>query len=748
MQNLIRHGGVDSNPIGLRIDSAAASAPLMEVLWRRRWTLVVTVVGCVLIAGMYLVFATKVFSSSATVLIQQNAPKAFSETNGFMPSSETFLQTQADVFKSTPVLKRALEAVNYRAMKTFAKAGADPVAWLGKGNGFKVEVPRKSDIVTVTMESTSADEAAAFVNGVVAAYVAEQAVEKQSNGGEMVRVLEKEKEELRSKRDACLQAILNYKLDKGVLSFKDDKNNTALERVATLSSSLSSAEIATMDLRAQEKSVREAISNPESLRAFVSAMQSKGRDTGDREYDDLRHELMQQSIAIGQNNPMVGANHPRMQVLNSMGETLKKKIAEKDLQVAQAQMVMVQTQLSAAEEKEKEIRAAFRKQQDLALGLSPAANESAKLEADASRLQKQCDALDGRIAEVKVNYDQAPGNVQVLEAARVAVKPVKPNKMLVLGAAMLMGWVLGIGFAMLRDWQDVRLRKPEEIRTLLGTPVVAMVPRINTKLSPVTRGQMVRLDPRSAVAEAYRSARTSLHLGISNKAKTILVASPMEGDGKSTTASNLAIAFAQAGERTLLIDCDLREPVQHLIFEAEGRVGLSSVIAGETTLQNAIVPTEVQGLHVLPCGPVPLNPSELLTSKRFERLMRSLGGSFDRIIIDSAPLMLFTDAQVLAASADVTLLVLRMNQSMRQLGMLAMDGLAKVGANVVGAVANDVAPPKGYRKYGGAWQYAMQGGRLGGGRSVEIRPVVREPGRIGTEVLTISEPDWSSDVQH
>jgi Mrp family chromosome partitioning ATPase len=109
--------------------------------------------------------------------------------------------------------------------------------------------------------------------------------------------------------------------------------------------------------------------------------------------------------------------------------------------------------------------------------------------------------------------------------------------------------------------------------------------------------------------------------------------------------------------------------------------------------------------------------------------------------------MLFTDAQVLAASADVTLLVLRMNQSMRQLGMMAMDGLAKVGANVVGAVANDVAPPKGYRRYGGAWQYATPASRLGAGRNVEIRSAIREPGRIGTETLTISEPDWALDTK-
>ena len=112
MQNLIGHGGVSSNPLSLRIDSATASAPLVEVLWRRRWTLVLTVVACVLIAAIYLVTATKIYSSSATVLVQQNAPKAFSESAGVMPSSETFLQTQADVIKSNAVLTKALATVN------------------------------------------------------------------------------------------------------------------------------------------------------------------------------------------------------------------------------------------------------------------------------------------------------------------------------------------------------------------------------------------------------------------------------------------------------------------------------------------------------------------------------------------------------------------------------------------------------------------------------------------------------------
>jgi len=330
---------------------------------------------------------------------------------------------------------------------------------------------------------------------------------------------------------------------------------------------------------------------------------------------------------------------------------------------------------------------------------------------------------------------------------------VKPNKTLALGASLMLGWLVGIGLAMLREWQDVRLRSPDEVMSLLGTPILAQVPRINARLSSVARGQIVRLDARSAVAEAYRSIRTSLHLGASGGNKTILVASPTPGDGKSTTASNLALTFAQAGERTLLMDCDLREPVQHLIFESDGSVGISNVMAGEVKLQDAIVRTRTDGLYVLPSGALPGNPSEMLASKRFKRLMQALAGTFDRIVIDSPPILSATDGRILAASADVTLLVLRMGKSVRDFGAMALDGLESVGANVMGTVANDVTiDARADYQHGGSWRYADRHERLLSTDSKGHSPaqigtataVARESSKVPVELLAVTEPDWAA----
>jgi capsular exopolysaccharide synthesis family protein len=700
---------------------------------------------CLLLATTYLALCTRVYSASATLLIQQNAPHAFSETQNFA-FSETFLQTQADVFHSTSVLNRALDLANYRTLRTFAAVKGDPIEWLRKGSQFKVEVPRKSDTVTVSMESPYPDEAADFVNSVVNAYIADRSQQRQNTGTQMIRALRSEKDNLLQQRALMADAMLKLKKENNVLSFRDDKNNTALERVTSLSASNTAAEIALLELRAQERATRAALATPESISAFVTALQSKGRDQGDKEYEELKRQYIQTTLALASSSPMVGPNHPRQMVLQAAAASLKQRIAEKEREIAEAQLAEISTQRAVAEEKAKGLSAAFAGSEQKAMDLTPPAAQYARLETDTERLQKKIDQLDARIAEIAVNNDAGPLNIQLLEPAHAAEKPIKPNKLLVLGIALMLGSVLGIGMAMLRDVRDNRVRRPEEIYTLLGLPVLAMIPRINARLSAVTRGQIVRFDARSAVAEAYRSARTALHLGQAAKARTILVASPMEGDGKSMTASNLAIAFAHAGERTLVIDCDLREPVQHLIFENEGRLGLTSVMTGEARLQDAVFATPVAGLYVLPCGPVPVNPSELLTSKRFGELMRALSQTFDRIVIDS-PSMQFTDTQILAAGADATLLVLRMNQSMRQIGMLALDALQKVGANVQGAVANDVAGPRRIQKYGGAWQYASRGRQfLATERAPDSSSAALPAAKNSKETLMISEPAWSSDM--
>jgi capsular exopolysaccharide synthesis family protein len=219
----------------------------------------------------------------------------------------------------------------------------------------------------------------------------------------------------------------------------------------------------------------------------------------------------------------------------------------------------------------------------------------------------------------------------------------------------------------------------------------------------------VYLDSNSSSAEAYRTIRTSVFFGApKGEAKTILITSAAPSDGKTTLASNLAISMAQAGQKVLIIDADFRKPKQHIIFEVNDKnSGLTTVLSGINTLAETIISTKIKGLDLLCRGPDIPNPSETLNSVRFARLLELISSRYDRIIIDSPPVMSVTDAQILAAISDITLLVLRADKSTRKASQQARDGLLTVGASLLGAVVNDV-PRHGLSDYYGKYYYGYQ----------------------------------------
>jgi succinoglycan biosynthesis transport protein ExoP len=291
----------------------------------------------------------------------------------------------------------------------------------------------------------------------------------------------------------------------------------------------------------------------------------------------------------------------------------------------------------------------------------------------------------------------------------------------------VLGLMLGGGLAYLRDWLDHRLNSVDEIREMLGLTLLGVLPNMPGREVASVRGQKVQLDPMSEVAEAYRTIRTAIYFGAPDgKAKTMLITSPAPGDGKTTTASNLAIAMAQAGQKVLLLDADFRKPNLHKIFALDGPAGITEVIAEKATLADTIKPSGIPGLSVLPCGPLPKNPSEILNSRAFSKLVEQLEESFDHIVIDSPPVMPVSDARILGALCDLTVLVLRAQKSTRRVSVQARESLSSVGARILGVVVNDVPKSRGgygYYNYG-YYQYGYRygyGNRKSKSKAIEER---------------------------
>jgi capsular exopolysaccharide synthesis family protein len=703
----------DSVMAAVTAGPSAAQAPL-QVAWRRRWTILLAVLLCLGGGLVYLMKATPQYTSTSRIYVEQ-PPRLLGEAQGMAPQSGSYLYTQAERIKSTNNLAAAVEATDARNMKTFRETD-NIIAYLKRE--LQVRVGRQDELISVSFTSPYREEAALLVNGIVDAFVSSQAAKKKSSAGEILGILQNWKQQNDAELKQKMQELVAFKQANGTLSFAgaEGKGNIVLERLAKLSEALTTAQLATFEAEAEYEAAKEKLNDPASRTRLVEAVQSQGVDRMDKEYSELLAELRTAQTELLSLRQRGIIRNSAVDDLLARVAFVKEQIAERETVLAEGYVASLDQKRQAARAKEQDIRATFAEQEKEALALNSKSADLVRLEAEVQRAEQLNADLAKRIKEVGVDAtaDTAALNISVEEVARPEDKPTSPNRPRTMALALVMGMMLGLAGAFAREWTDHRLRSADEVAATLGLPVLGVVPQMVGKHSIIERGQSVRLQPMSETAEAYRTIRTAVFFGAPGEdMKTILVTSPAPGDGKTTSASNLAIALAQAGHRTLLVDCDFRKPSQHKVFDIDATVGLSNVISGQIKLREAVRQTETPGLYVLPCGAIPPNPSEILNGKRFAQVMEVLCNAFDRIVLDSPPVMPVTDARILAASADLTILVLRAEKSTERMSRHARDGLLSVGANILGVVVNGMSKKKreGYYGYGYGGYYGRGDGK-------------------------------------
>ncbi len=340
--------------------------------------------------------------------------------------------------------------------------------------------------------------------------------------------------------------------------------------------------------------------------------------------------------------------------------------------------------------------------------------------------QTQQNNLNAQINVWQTTYAQLlntlkQGNLNylsVVEPASLPTDPISPKTATNVLVAAAIGLTLSVGGALLLEYTDNTIRSPEEARTILKAPILATIGRIEGKT--YAEKLIAVYEPRSPLTESYRELRTNLQFSsLDAPLKKIVISSPGPAEGKSVTAANLAVVMAQAGLSVILVDADLRRPVMHKIFEVKNRVGLTSwlvsqemepAVAGGMSrdeashLQHAdansyIQQTKINNLRIIPCGPQPPNPAEVLGSSRMHQLLDELTTIADIIILDSPPSVTVTDAVVLSRWVDGVLLVLDAQHTDRQAARRARENLDAVGAKLLGTVINRVAPGSGRYTY-------------------------------------------------
>jgi capsular exopolysaccharide synthesis family protein len=321
-------------------------------------------------------------------------------------------------------------------------------------------------------------------------------------------------------------------------------------------------------------------------------------------------------------------------------------------------------------------------------------------------------------------------NIRVVDRPLLPEEPVSPNIPLNLAAGLVGGFLFGLIAAIGRERLDRSIKVPDDVERELGLPFLGLLPQIegvDGTSSPRRRGRKPRSgskpeplpnpelavarQPSSGVAEAARAVRTNLvFMSPDQPFRTLLITSAGPAEGKTTVACSLAITMAQSGQRVLLVDCDLRRPRIHRVFGIANDDGVTSAIVdGPDQEIRAIRPTEVPNLWVLASGPLPPNPAELLQSEAFRRTLERLKADFDRVIIDSPPIVPVTDATVLSTRVDGTVIVVRASVTTRELARRAVRSLRDVSGRTVGVVLNAVDLENRYSGYYQYYYYRREG---------------------------------------
>lgn len=375
-----------------------------------------------------------------------------------------------------------------------------------------------------------------------------------------------------------------------------------------------------------------------------------------------------------------------------------------DAYVSVSSQRFLNTQLTAEKQIQAQINALSANASNLQGQLSNGSGGSSQsaISSQLTGIYTQIAALEGQLSSLQQATAEAHSGGVIISAASVPTSPSSPKPFQDAIIALVIGLIVGIGIALVRNLLDDRIRTQAELEHVTGNlPVLGLVPDIGEWRDSASTTLIAAEHPKSPTAEAYRALRTSIQfLSLDHPIRTLQVTSPAAGDGKTTTAANLACTIAQAGQRVILASCDLRKPRLHEFFGVPNTVGFTSVLVGHADLDQALV--RIQGtnlLHLLPSGPIPPNPSELLGSSKAQELLSALGERADVVVVDTPPVLPVTDAAVVASQVDAVLLVATASKSTRRDVTRAMSSLGRVAAPLVGVVFNRASDLDSYAYY-------------------------------------------------
>ena len=692
------------------------------ILRKHQWLILSFLLTVVTVVSIATFRMRPVYIAKATIEIdrENNNILPFQGTDPYdsMMDLDNYIETQSKVLTSETLALQTIRNTGLAANPEFS-AGGIPSEAIATGSlanqkrppevaaflgSLSVKRIPSSRLMEVSYESTDPVLAARILNAHLENYKAQNIQSRYEATLEATRFLTSQLNELKLTVKQSEDARINYERQNQIWSV-DDKSNITSQRLADLDKQLTDAQGETLKKQA--------------LYEYAKAgdIDAVPEIRGDPLLQDLQKKRADLAVQYTEALNQYGPNFPKVQRLQAQMKEVDDQIARESKGI----VLQLESDYREAKQREGLIRQALELQKAETNNMAEKMVQYNILKRESEADKTLYEGLLTKLKEAGISEGLKSSNLRVVDPAMIPSFPARPAKARNIALAFLVGLVGGIGLALLREYLDNTVKTPDDIETLTRLPSLAVVPafgdsagrnrRMGIFGGASTNGHEKRIElvaqhlPKSQMSEAFRALRTALLLSQpDHPPQVILVTSALPREGKTTAAANLAVTLAQLGDKTVLVDADLRKPgVGRLLNLGTGKyAGLSSYLAGVSTLDLVTVPhSAIPNLAAIPTGPLPPNPADLLSSHKLADAIAELRTKYKFVVIDSPPIMAATDAVILSVQADGVLLVVRSGETPKEAFTRTCDLLTSVKSRLLGVVLNavDASAPDYYYSY-------------------------------------------------
>ncbi len=708
------HGGFDSG-FGFDEQQRLKLAAVWGAILKHKWIIGGIVVACMLLGLAVTLLTQPLYTSQITLQIDRETSKVL-DVEGLMPAEamtgNEFLDTQVGLLKSQTLARRVVQSLNLAEDPTFkemAGIAADPEGRKGlTASEIETKMARTlmgattvkqqglSRLVVVGVTTPSPQLSARVANAMAAEFQTTSLERRYESSSYARQFLEERLRQVKQKLEESEKELVAYAAAQQIINVAGPASDS--QGGDTASQSLTASNLSALNSTMTSAQANRIQAEQRWRKAQTSSVLSLPEALADPTVQALRQQRATLSATYQERLKIYTPEFPEMQQLKAQLDEVDRQIDA----IGKNIISSIRSQYEVASAQERSLTQEVEKLKGSFIDLRERNIQYTILQREVDTNRTLYEGLLQRYKEVGVAGGLSSNNIAVVDRALPPVKPSSPKLFLNLAIALILGVGIAGGLTLLLELMDESIRTPDDVSGKLGLTLVGAIPELAKGITPME----AMADPRSPFSEAYSSARTSLQFATSEGLPAnVLVTSSRPAEGKSTSSLAVARSLAHLGLRVLLVDADLRNPSVHRLLGLNNSLGLSNYLTGED-FGALIQTTDYHGLQVLPCGPLPPNPAELLAGPRLPQLLAEAKALFDVVVIDGPPVIGLADAPILASRAAATLLVVESGGARRSVVRMAARRLFQARGRVLGVLLTKFDAKSSSHGYGYGYSYA------------------------------------------